>query len=302
MEMQQVRYFLAVAETLNFTRAAAQCQVSQPALTRGIKLLEAELGDELIRREGRFTHLTELGTRLLPMLRQCYDSAVSAKALAAAVTAGEATTLRLAIARVLDLQLIMPMLRELRRVFPGLRLKLRRAAPDGIAAMLKRGEADLAICGLLEDDWDRFEARPIFTEGFDLLFPADHPLAAEAGAVPVLAAAQAGETFVLHRGAGLNCGAVAALEAAGVDSGRAHEVDQCDDMIALVEAGVGVGLVPASGLADTQLRRRRGLGLPLSRTIAIYAVTGRPQPREAAALVNLLRSADWSAVAPPAAA
>jgi DNA-binding transcriptional LysR family regulator len=302
MEMQQVRYFLAVAETLNFTRAAAQCQVSQPALTRGIKLLEAELGDELIRREGRLTHLTELGARLLPILRQCYDSAVSAKAVAAAVTAGEATTLRLAITPVLDLQLIMPMLRELRRVYPGLRLKLRRAAPDGIATMLKRGEADLAICALLEDEWDRFEARPIFTEGFDLLFPADHPLAAEAGVVPVAAAAKAGETFVLHRGAGLNGGAVAALEAAGVDSGRAHEVDRCDDMIALVEAGVGVGVVPASGLAVTQLRRRRGVGLPLSRTIAIYAVTGRPQPREAAALVNLLRAADWSAVAAPAAA
>ncbi|MBX9813766.1 MAG: hypothetical protein A4S12_00005 [Proteobacteria bacterium SG_bin5] len=302
MEMQQVRYFLAVAETLNFTRAAELCQVSQPALTRGIKLLEAELGDELIRREGRLTHLTELGARLLPMLRQCYESAVSAKAIAAAVTAGEATTLRLAIARVLDLELIMPMLRELRRVYPGLRLKLRRAAPEEIATMLKRGIADLAICTALDDGWERFDAKPIFTEGFDLLFPTDHPLADESGALPLAEAVRRGEAFVLHRGAELAAGAVTALAAAGVDSGRAHEVDQCDDMFALVAAGIGVGIVPASGMQDARLRRRRGLGVPLSRTIAVYAVTGRPQPREAAALVNLLRAADWSAVAQPVAA
>ena len=61
MEMQQVRYFLAVSRTLNFTRAAEECNVTQPALTRAIKQLEDELGGELIRREGRNTHLTDLG-------------------------------------------------------------------------------------------------------------------------------------------------------------------------------------------------------------------------------------------------
>ena len=64
MEMKQVRYFVAVAETLNFTRAAEQCNVTQPALTRAIKQLEFELGGDLIRREGRNTHLTDLGNRM----------------------------------------------------------------------------------------------------------------------------------------------------------------------------------------------------------------------------------------------
>ena len=64
MEMQQVRYFLSVARTLNFTRAAEDCNVTQPALTRAIKQLEDELGGELIRREGRLSHLTDLGNRM----------------------------------------------------------------------------------------------------------------------------------------------------------------------------------------------------------------------------------------------
>ena len=80
MEMQQVRYFLALSNTLNFTRAAEECNVTQPALTRAIKTLEEELGGELLRRERQHSHLTELGRRMLPLLQQCYDAATSANA------------------------------------------------------------------------------------------------------------------------------------------------------------------------------------------------------------------------------
>ena len=64
MDFNQVKYFLALAETLNFTRAAEECHVSQPALTQGIKRLEDELGGPLITREGRYTQLTVLGQSL----------------------------------------------------------------------------------------------------------------------------------------------------------------------------------------------------------------------------------------------
>ena len=83
MEMHQVRYFLAVARTLNFTRAAEECHVAQPSLTRAIKLLEGELGGDLFRRERPRAMLTPLGERMYPLLKQCYDSAQSARALAA---------------------------------------------------------------------------------------------------------------------------------------------------------------------------------------------------------------------------
>ncbi|MEO0912383.1 MAG: LysR family transcriptional regulator, partial [Pseudomonadota bacterium] len=70
MELHQLRYFLAVAETLNFTRAAEECGVSQPSLTRAIQKLEAEMGGPLFRREGRRTHLTELGRTVFPRFQQ----------------------------------------------------------------------------------------------------------------------------------------------------------------------------------------------------------------------------------------
>src|SRR2546429_236839 len=70
MELHQIRYYLALCETLNFARAAERCNVSQPSLTRAVQKLEQELGGLLIRREGRRTHLTELGRIVRPMLQE----------------------------------------------------------------------------------------------------------------------------------------------------------------------------------------------------------------------------------------
>ena len=70
MATHQIRYFLAVAKTLNFTQAAEECHVAQPSLSRAIRNLEEELGGELFRRERALSHLTELGKLMLP-LRRC---------------------------------------------------------------------------------------------------------------------------------------------------------------------------------------------------------------------------------------
>src|SRR5690242_2529818 len=82
MEMHQIRYFLADADTLNFTRAAERCHVSQPALTRAIQQLEEELGGLLLRRERKLTHLTDFGRLIEPHLRQLHADAEAAKSTA----------------------------------------------------------------------------------------------------------------------------------------------------------------------------------------------------------------------------
>ena len=81
MEMHQIRYFLAVAEELNFTRASEKCNVSQPSLSRAIKLLEEELGGPLFHRERSRTHLTELGRMVRPHLATVYDESRAVKRL-----------------------------------------------------------------------------------------------------------------------------------------------------------------------------------------------------------------------------
>jgi len=73
MEMHQVRYFLAVAEELNFTRASEKCNVTRPSLSRAIKILEEELGGPLFRRERESIRLTDLGNLVRPHLQLVYD-------------------------------------------------------------------------------------------------------------------------------------------------------------------------------------------------------------------------------------
>src|ERR1051325_2323586 len=126
MEMHQVRYFLAVARTLNFTRAAEECNVAQPSLTRAIRQLEDELGGDLFRRERPHAQLTELGLRMLPLLKQCYESAMGARSLASAMKGGELGVLRLALSHTVDVGLLIAHLNELKKHFSGLEMKLMR--------------------------------------------------------------------------------------------------------------------------------------------------------------------------------
>src|SRR5438105_13590727 len=113
MEMHQVRYFLAVVSELNFTKAADKCNVSQPSLTRAIKQLEGELGGDLFRRERPQAQLTELGDRMVPLLKQCYESALGARSLASAIKSSEVGSLRLAISLTAELETLKSFLIEL---------------------------------------------------------------------------------------------------------------------------------------------------------------------------------------------
>ena len=137
MEMHQIRYFLAAARTLNFTQAADECHVAQPSLSRAIRNLEEELGGDLFRRERSLTHLTELGKLMLPALTQAYESALSAKALAASYKTGTSAPLRLALSQTINLNLLTPCLTELVRVFPGLELNVSRGTAPEVAEHLK---------------------------------------------------------------------------------------------------------------------------------------------------------------------
>jgi DNA-binding transcriptional LysR family regulator len=177
MEMHQIRYFLGVSRTLNFTRAAEECNVSQPSLTRAIKLLEEELGGELFRRERNLSHLTDLGQRMLPLMQQCYDTAQGVRSLATAMKKGEIATLRLALSRTIGMTLLIPFLSELMRVMNGLELKFLRGTADEIAEIMKQGDADLAISGPIGASWERFDARPLFSERFALFVNDNHWLA-----------------------------------------------------------------------------------------------------------------------------
>ena len=108
MDLKQIRYFLTLARTLNFTRAAQLCQVSQPTLTKAVQRLEAELGGTLLLRERAHTQLTALGLAVLPLLQQSFDAAETARMSARRFHTDERQELRLAFSPAVDPAVIQP--------------------------------------------------------------------------------------------------------------------------------------------------------------------------------------------------
>lgn len=300
MEMHQVRYFLAVARVLNFTRAAEECHVAQPSLTRAVKQLEEELGGELFRRERNFTHLTEFGQRMLPFLQQCFDSATAAKSLASSLKSGAVAPLALAISSGVTLSVLVPHLVELTRVFAGLEMRFLRGNPAMVAENLKMGDAEIAIAGPLGETWERLDAWKLFEEPYRLAVGNDHRFASETTIPP---AELAKERFLCRTYCESTAELSEFLKSHSVSHDISHKVVNEADLAALLEANLGYALVPQSSVqhcADVHLLDVDGL--TLNRAVSVYAVAGRQRSAAANALIKSLRAADWSPLEERAAA
>src|ERR1700760_2479895 len=133
MELHQVRYFLAVASTLNFTRAADMCNVTQPALTKGVQKLEQELGGQLIYRERQLTQLTDLGKEVVPMLERTLASAEAARRRAQEFQRKEVAPLKIGLAPSISVSLVLDPIAEIAKFVPGLHVDLRGGAAENSA-------------------------------------------------------------------------------------------------------------------------------------------------------------------------
>jgi DNA-binding transcriptional LysR family regulator len=291
MEMHQVRYFLAAAAELNFTKAAEKCNVSQPSLTRAIKQLESELGGDLFRRERPQARLTELGERMYPLIKQCYESALGARSLASSIKNGELGALKLALSHAVDLDPFIPYINELIRLFARIELKLLRGTSAEVVELLKTGEAELAVACDIGEPWERLERWPLFTEGFCLVAHDKHQLASRS---PVEIEDLRAEQILRRSYCEQDEQAAAILRARGIDADRGHEIGSDRDLLSLLEAGLGVAVIPCSTSLPATLAQLAVNGMGLRRTVYLYAVTGRQRTAVASAILKMLRAADWS--------
>ncbi|MDA0638273.1 LysR family transcriptional regulator [Nonomuraea sp. MCN248] len=243
MELQQMRYVVAVAETRNFTRAAEQCLVVQSALSHQIARLERELGARLFDRTSRRVRLTPAGEAFLPAARQALDAAERARAEVAAA-AGEIRG-RLAIGAIPTVTAVdLPVaLRRFHLRHRAVRITLRSGASEEMIERVRQGMMDLAFLGLPLD------ARPKGVRGRELargalvaVVPPGHPLAAEDG---VELGDLADEPFVdFPAGSAGRVQSDEAFAAAGVRREVAFEVSTPDFMARLIRQGLGIGMLP----------------------------------------------------------
>src|SRR5690606_23086571 len=180
MELQQLRYVVAVAETNSFTRAAQRCLVVQSALSHQIARLERELGARLFERTSRRVRLTPAGAAFLPAARQCLDAAERAAAEVAAAVGEVRGRLTVGVISTVAAVDVPRALRAFRERHPHVRVGVRAGRSEELVEQVARGTLDVAFLGLPPTARPQGVAsRELARDRLVALVAPDHPLAAE---------------------------------------------------------------------------------------------------------------------------
>ncbi|WP_431676966.1 LysR family transcriptional regulator [Kitasatospora sp. KL5] len=267
MQLQQLRYFTAVAELGNFTRAAERLHVAQPSLSQQIKALERELGAELLHRTRGATTPTDAGEALLPLARRILADTDSARLAVQETVQLRRGRVRLGAPPSLCVSLLPDVLGAFRGRFPGVDLQISEGGSGDLVAALDAGELDLALIvspspggGTLPT----LAVTPLLHE--DLVLVSARPLPHQAVAVEELR----DRPLVMFRtGYALRDATLAACREAGFEPRFAVEGGEMDAVLGFVRAGLGPAVVPAMVAARSGLPTARFTGAGLGRTVSL---------------------------------
>lgn len=292
MQFQQLQYFVAVAETRHFTRAAELVHVAQPSLSQQIRALERELGADLfLRARGNIT-LTDAGEALLPLARRILADADTARHEVLELVQLRSGRVRLGATPSLCTGLLPDVLRAFHDRYPGIRLLIEESGSHDLVRELARGALDLALIVLpLPPASPALTTVELLREDLVVVSSPDAAAPGGPGRRTVRISDLEGERLVMFRhGYDLRELTVAACRAAGFEPDFAVEGGEMDAVLGFVRAGLGVAVVPrmvatrsGRGLRVTPLARPG-----LARTIALAHRSDVAPPRAARELQRML--------------
>jgi DNA-binding transcriptional LysR family regulator len=290
MQMNQVRYFLAVCEALNFTRAAEKCHVSQPALTRGIQALEAELGGFLFRRKRAATQLTDLGELMRPYLESIFRQAEVARTTARSFLKLEDAPLKLGVMCTIGPLRFMKFLNHFHAEHPGIELTIVEATHTRLSELLLNGTLDVAVMAQPKPFDECFNARKLYDERFVVAFPRGHKFE---DAPLVRIKDIDGETYLSR----INCEYQDYFDYLcrnyEVDVVEAHRSEREDWIQALVIAGMGISFMPEYSVSLPGIVVRELTEPTVMRAVTLITVGNRSLNRPVSALVASVESFAW---------
>nr|WP_202436717.1 LysR family transcriptional regulator [Streptomyces sp. SID5910] len=245
VDLQQMRYVVAVAETRNFTRAAERCFVVQSSLSHRIAGLERELGVRLFARSSRRVELTPAGTAFVAGARECLAAADRAAADAAAATGVVRGRLAVGVIVTTAAVDVPELLQRYRAQHPDVQVAFRSGRSDELAAAVRNGELDIAFLGMPESQSPAgVECVVLARDEHVLVVPAGHRLA---GASRVTLREIADETFVdFVSGTPARAQSDQAFAAAGLARDVAYEAGVVELITRLIARGLGVALLPSA--------------------------------------------------------
>jgi LysR family transcriptional regulator, hydrogen peroxide-inducible genes activator len=292
MEMHQIRYFLAVCETLNFTRAAEQCNVTQPALTRAVQKLEEELGGLLFRRERHLTHLTDLGRLMQPQLEQVWQQTEAVKTTSKSFLKLEHAMLIVGLMCTIGPLRSIGFLNHFRTQHPGIAVTLLEGVPTRLNQMLHDGEIDLAVMAQPEPFDERAVVHPLYPEHFVLAFPAGHRFEA-LDAVRITDVA--GETYLARINCEYQDHINNLLHERGVELSIGYQSEREDWIQTMVMAGMGICFTPEFSPVLPGLLTRPVIEPEIVREVSLVTMAGRRFSPAVAVFVKAIDSYPWPA-------
>lgn len=290
MQFQQLLYFVAVAETRHFTRAAERVHVAQPSLSQQIKALERELGAELFSRARGNITLTDAGETLLPLARRILADADTARLEVQELAQLRRGRVRLGATPSVCTGLLPEVLRTFHTAHPGIELLIEESGSLDLVRELARGALDLALIALpLPPSAPALTTVELLTEDLVVVSAADRPAPGGGAALTIQGLRE--EPMVMFRhGYDLRELTVTACRAEGFEPVFTVEGGEMDAVLGFVRAGLGIAVVPAMVVshAGPGLRATPLEGSPLRRTIALAHRTDVAPPRAARELKRML--------------
>lgn len=276
MELRHLRYFQAVAEEGNFTRAAARIGIGQPPLSQQIQALERELGTALFVRTPQGARLTDAGAAFLVEVRRVLVDVDRAADTARRAARGESGRLRLGFTASAAFNPVVPaLIRDYRRAWPAVELALEETNTAGLLDALADGRLDAAFIRYSVATPAELQLLRFPDEPMKIAVPAAHPLAVRSSA-PL--SALAGEPFILFPrsfGTSLYDEILGACRQAGFSLAISQEAPQMSSIVNLVAAELGVSVVPES-TAQVQLPGVRYLDIEGQVPMARLALASMP--------------------------
>jgi DNA-binding transcriptional LysR family regulator len=290
MELHEIRYFLAVCRTRNFTKAAEHCNVSQPALTRAIQKLEAELGGLLFSRERANTHLTELGRLMQPHLEEVMARTQAARDSAQRFLRLESAHMRLGVMCTVGPMRFVGFLNRFRTEHPGIELTLTESVPSRLSEGLLAGEIDVAVMAQPEAYDARLRADVLYRERFVLACAVGHPFARRN---QINMRDMDGQIYLQR----VNCEFRDVLrercEECGAHITRSYRSEREDWIQTMVAAGMGVCFIPEYSATHPGLALRPVVEPEVVREVAMVTVAGRRWSKPVATFIQALRHHRW---------
>ncbi|HSZ21022.1 MAG TPA: LysR substrate-binding domain-containing protein [Candidatus Acidoferrum sp.] len=289
MELHQLRYFCAVAETGSFSRAAEQSHVAQPSLSQQILKLEDELGARLFDRLGRTVRLTDLGATFLPRARAVLRELEAAKGDVSERKVSISGPLSVGVIPTVAPYFLPPHLTFFTRQFPEAQVTVVEEITPVLLERLRASRVDVALLALPIRGHE-FEAFPLLTERLFAALPHKHRLAKRRS---VSLKDLRKEPFLLLRdGHCFRDTAIAACDRARVNPQVIFESGQFSSILSMVGAGMGVSIVPEMAIEKhAHCRYVRVADEEAARTIGVVVLRGRSLTRVHQAFLAHLRAA-----------